>query len=122
MNINLFLNPQYLDYTPSEEEWQEKEDIENYIFSDFEEDIKDFPNFPRHLMNWYHAKEDSIDDDDQRQCLMNCYILAAAETLILYGYSIDSDGIVSADLCFNAVIYFRNAFLINLHEWRHDFM
>jgi len=79
------------------------------------------------LFNWYHAKEDSYNidnfaEDDQRECLRNCYILATAETLILYGYSIDSDGIVSANLCFNAVTYFKNAFLINLHEWRHDFM
>lgn len=127
MNINLFLNPQFLDYAPSDTEWQEKEDLENYILCYFEEEISDFPNFPRHLLNWYHAKEDSYNidnfaEDDQRECLRNCFILAATETLILYGYSIDTNGIVSANLCFNAVIYFRNAFLINLHEWRHDFM
>lgn len=127
MNIDLFLDSQWLDYTPSDEEWQEKEDIENYIFSDFEEDIKDFPNFPRHLMQWYHAKIDSFDvdipfDDDRRECLRNCFILAAAEEINFRGYTIDDNGSVTVDLSFDAVKEFTASFLFYLHEWRTEFM
>lgn len=127
VNLDLFLDSQWLNYTPSEEEWQEKEDIENYIFSDFEEDIKDFPNFPRHLMQWYHAKMDSFDidipfDDDRRECLRNCFILAAAEEINFRGYTIDDNGIVTVDLNFDAVKEFTASFLFYLHEWRTEFM
>lgn len=127
MNINLFLNPQFLDYAPSDTEWQEKEDLENYILCYFEEEISDFPNFPRHLLNWYHAKEDSYNidnfaEDDQRECLRNCFILAAAETIDFYGYNIDENGSVSVNLNFETVSHFTSCFLINLHEWRSEFM
>lgn len=118
MDINLFYDPQFLQYTPTDQEWEEKQIIEDYVFDSFEYEISKFKNFPRRLFQYYGAKHDSIEEDDETRChLLDCFLIAAVDTLNFYGYSIDENDIVTANLNENAVADFTANFIFNLREF-----